>query len=597
MNQNAFMYVRGYILKNYPMYSDKILSVRNDFLPFLVDSIHKEYGLKSLNQGMADEKIDQLISDYIRDNFDDEMWNSFNNLCEYVKSILTDKYNSWIDMISDELLNFIVKDVVLSVIDADDFEYSKYMDGSYNQKFLVAFEQQSDKFYDTCCNHIKRVLIDNDVDRNYSDSTYNYLLHLMMLEMLKVDDIKNFKSGIHDNLIISKYMKTLKKAKNDVRRYVRDVIYEKEFLLGTSVDDVFKYIEYAIFTTGKFNIEDLLNGELDNYIVDYVNSKKKSIDINDIKIYIFRIIQSSNGFDLSNQELLQIADNILNILYSNNCSLRDIQIGRHDSDIKKILDRIMMKRFSIENDNSPKKVKHKTKKKKMPFSLKNLIITAVCVSVLVPGAYFVKDVVDSARYIAADYSLSKFDDYPYTWIYSPDNDMVFPTAVNALDFYNKVKESGIDDNDVYCYLGFHTAYSYASVGQDILYVMDEILDNAQSSCMNNEEYSDVYGKIKNYSCFLEFAMDRLYDMGYESIRDDKYVEALNAYKDAQRKSIDETPMDIISDDHYKIVEDIMDKYGKYCRKATVEFSNLLPEIEEEKTVEKSSLSVQSGRKI
>lgn len=600
MNGNAFIYIRNYLEKNYPMFSNRIMSVHNTFLPSLVDSIHAEYGLKALNQGAADEKIDKLFNQYIRDNFEDNKWNSFNELCNYIKSISVDKYYTWTDLININLLNGLVKDVALSIIDMEDDDYSKYMDGSYNQMILTNFEKHSDKFYDSCSNYIKEVLYDIDFEKGYNDSTYNYLINLVIMDMLKENNIRKINSGVLDNTIISKYMKVLKQAKLDVRKYIKELIYEREFCFTADLDNVEEFIKYEIFTIGKLNIEDLLSEKLDYYVIDYIkkNTSKKEIDVIDVKNYLYRII-CNNSFGLSNQEISEMSDSIFNILYNNNCSLKDIMIGRHDKDINNILNRFMMKRNSVVTENAPKMVKHEKKKKKISPLIKTLVIISIVVyltgsALFIPSSPFNYNVFDN---LITSEELEEFEDFPYSgFIYTSYNDMAVPTAINSLDYYNKVKDLGIGNDEIYCYLGFYNAYSHIS-GDNILFVMDEIFDQAQIEAANNKEYSDIYINIKNYSCFLEFAMDRLEDMGCKKIKNERYVEALNAYKKAQRYSADEVPMDIIDDKNYECVKEIMNLYRQYSIKFRNKFENILSDVDDKNEVDVSTAFIQSGRKI
>ena len=106
---------------------------------------------------------------------------------------------------------------------------------------------------------------------------------------------------------------------------------------------------------------------------------------------------------------------------------------------------------------------------------------------------------------------------------------------------------------------------------------ENLLDNnnSKSDYNANEEYTDLMNVIRKNGCYLDFIYDRLYDMGFSEIRENKYVDLLNAYMKAKNENQYRDPVQSLNGGQQRLLNKILDKYEELSEQYLLEFGVLL----------------------
>lgn len=583
MDYKITRYVIEYVKKNYAEYAGLLFKgtmlSKGTLLSSVMNDVADTYSVNEIIDGKADYfiemKINAILASDLRESYDD-----YNELYSHINSLLLMKYKDvWFkNNANKDVFRQLVRDSIVDVCKLSDYDYKLYLKPSKADLIIDDFINKSDKIYDDCFKRIVGILDRCGVKAGCNLKTYDVLLENVVYEMLESYNIIDIVNGSYDKEILKQYKLCLDKLKNEVSDYVKSVIYKIDLPFGIDVNTSVRNMTNSIFNVGEYNVMDLFNGKLDNYIVAAAKRVRKLDNIINARKYILKKITNMNSIEFTEKQLEAISDEILELLRNKyQFGLDMVVAGKCDDVIAKLFDKKKMVYASIEVDDKPRRVRHKSKKKKMPIQQKFLSIVGVIaiLSVITPITY--NAVEGQVQYYSAVSSMEHYIDYSYPGIYSPDNNNVIPTAIKALDFYNNVKASGYD-NGMFCYLGFYSAYD--SVRQDKLYVMDEIYRRAVIEACYDDEYIDIREEIRNDSCFLDFVARRLYEMGFVEIKQDKYVDAINAYKKAENNPDVEIPMnsDMISKEHKDVIEEIMKLYREYSKKYVLLFDKVLPEM-------------------
>lgn len=432
-------------------------------------------------------------------------------------------------------------------------------------------------------NYVKNAIYGN-YSVAYSEDTLNYLVDVIVNKLMKsytYDDLMRGKVEKEIGLI---YEGAFSELCNKMREYVKSYLINSIMpLMDVREGEIAEKMVKAIMTGSKYNATDLFLGKYDTLIensaMHYEQEAKKNRP--NSATYIFKIILNEDE-TLEDYVIQAYAAKIEQILRNRGLHASDIVSGKYDNEIVVLYRRIVMRNNSVKTDeaprkgNNPNKMKHTPNKRKWWFGQRFLIIVALLASLGIGsfGYAVVDGIVDGVKGHNAGQAVNNFDGYSYTLIHTKYTDAYKPTAQNVLDFYSKVCEFG--DSNYDC-LGFYRAYS--NVADNRLAIMDNMLSLVKNNARQNDKYSGLYNLIGNSSCYVEFACDRLVDMGCEEIQNEKYAEAVAAYKDAKIDANgDEIPFNLLSKKDQRLIEKIMEMYREYSEQWQIELGVLLQNV-------------------
>lgn len=611
--EKVYNYLDNYIQGKFPMYH-KFIS-KEEFNSFIdsitLDPIMREYGLFALLEGQINKTVDKLVEDYAQLKLTN-VWANFGNLSNYIKNVITQTYGNDMLVINDKTLDDIVKKIADGFI-RDNGDYSYYMNGAYDRIFLTSFDAHCDKIKKDCSDLIKDIIEKSQLKVMYGKSTYDDIVEKVMNDILNDYDIDEIIFGKYDVEVLEKFKFYCDELRRKVSSYIKKTVNDIDFLSGIPVDIVVSDITKKV-ETGELNVNQLFNGGYDQFIESYSNEKRvarpsKNNDrmqerINPVE-YIRNYIIENLDVDrsISNEDFDKCSIYIYRCMSiptknrDRGLTPEEIVSPMYASEIVRYYNRYMMKKNSTERGNVPKRIKPKKRKRFFQKSVSALLLTATLLGVFGTGAVLldkgVEKYKESVHAIAVEIktpvALDEFDDYGYTYIFSKVNDAVKPTALNILKFHSKVQAGEYNDLN-YDYLGFYRAYE--NVREDRLYIMDAMLNIVKDEVSKNESGSEFQKNVSSASCYLEFAMDRLEDMGCKEINNQKYHNVLFEYLKIKNEHPNDEVLQYMNDIDRKYVKNIMEKYQEYSEKMLKEFGEI---IQEEKDGAKVSLL--SGRRI
>lgn len=609
MSFEVFEYLKKYICSKYPMYYVKnneklfvsfIHKIAKDFLftERLANICDEEQISVSdaLNDGKLDKTIDSLVDQYAQIEMT-YVWANFGTLFNYVKDVVIRKASAAGEL-GLKTIDSICKDIAVSLIQNNELDYSYYMNRAYDDILINHFDSRCEEICEKCYLYVKDIIKKSGINVGVDEKNYLYLIENVTINMLRERDADDILNRVCDEEVLKKFKAKLSGLRKSVKKHITTVLNQIIPLVGIPVDDVVRKITQMAMDTGEIDAQGLLNGKYDDFIENYANKRRLENDPSNAIRYIYNRIKPMNVGVIPKETLMEIAAKICFILHDkHHFAYKDIEQGKHDSIISDVFISERIRYNSIKQKNIDRKIRHNTKKRKLSKTRLALLTLALGVSLSVVAAVgygtvnLVQDVSEAIQSIGDQRKINevnRIDDFDYSYIYIKTNDNVKPTALNALEFYSKLVEIGYDGMG-YDYLGFYRAYD--NVREDKLYIMDYMLSYVEMEAQKNPKYSDFLWNFKGDTCFLDFACDRLYEMGFTEIRDDKYEAALNAYEYAKRNYSNEKPMDKVSDENKKIIQEIMNKYAEYSRRQEAALGQKLmdePDV---------SISLISGRKI
>ena len=572
MDLKIFNYIKQYIEKRYPQYINILM--KGKLLSSVLKEVSDKFSLEAILNHEADKLIDIHVQEILVDQLGDAYFD-YDVLHDNVwKSMLSKEKKSWYaESVQADILDSFIRESIIEICGNDSVNYKQYISDDKIQMISNKTRKKCDRVYDECFNYVANILNRNKVKEGCNLNTYDYLLENTVSLLVKKYNILGIINGDYDEEILLAYNFALEEMKNEVSQYVEDVLNSMDLPMGMNHNLIKSQIIHSIFEVGNMSVADLFDGRVDNYIMSYANRMKNLDAILAAKKYVLEKINNMNSIEISSDELNKMAEEICWVLRDEYKFFpASVCAGKCDDLIAKLFQRKMMVYSSVEVDNKPRRIKRKARKKQMPLQLKTLFIIGILMMSLFGGKMIYTGISDKIQYDQAVLLMEDYSDYKYPPIYSKDNNNVVPTAISALDFYNKVKDSGYD-NGVFCYLGFYFAYD--SVKQDKLYVMDEIYRRAILEACYNDKYAGIKDEIKEDRCYLDFVVRRLYEMGYVGIKQDKYMEVIYVYKQAKRFP-DKKPMDLMTMEQREVIEEIMETYREYCKKYVMQFHELLP---------------------
>lgn len=413
---------------------------------------------------------------------------------------------------------------------------------------------------------------------NYSEKTLDMIVEDICSMLIHRYNYNKLNDGIYDEEIMSCYNVSLSGLCERIRQYVNDYVCDKVKPL-TDVDNVFVEDEVIrlLLTTNEINSFDLLLGRCDKKIYEIAvknreeNKTKRLAEKPDTLEYIeSRILYPTLNIELLKQIIQKIDIN----LRDSGLNPKEIVSGKYDSDIRTLYNEyytesleFSIRNNSVQRDNVPNKIKKDGKKINVPQAVSVVLTAGVLLGLLSHGAYTVgKDI----RANVAKKNLTSIDTYSYPAITSIYDGTLKLTADNIIKTYDDYSKF---DNLNFSYLAFYEAFNSAT--QDEIYVMDNMLYEIKDNLAGNSLYSDLMNELRTDSCFLDFMYDRLEDMGYTEIRDNKYYELLSAYLKAKNDHPHGNPINYLTDSQVRLLNKVKDKYEEFSEQYLVELGVLL----------------------
>lgn len=590
MRVEVFEYLRDYIQYKFPMYYKE--SNQTEFMAF-IDMIESDPEFKkkldeltkgdnvenTLKSGKLDKSIDLLVDRYAQIKYTD-IWSSFDALYNYIRNQIREKADG-VDRVSDAIVNGIARDIALRLVQNNDMEVSYYMNGSYNDIFVSNFDAYCERICEECYKKVKDVVSKSEINVSCDKNSYNHLLELTTASIIHDFNNIDIVNGVHDEDIKKRFKFYLKRLMISIRQHVTNVINNMDLLPGVPVEEVINEVTKMVMVTGEVSAQKLLDGKLDGFIESCATKKRMLLDPEEVIKHIYKQILIEDNLCREDDELLDIATKICSVLHDEmGYSYPNIMAGKYDGVIRYLFNLMESKDLSLEGNGESNEIEYKPKKKRVSKSQILLALVAVLVT-LGAGSLVYKvgvEIVDSVSEgyswlinIDARNAVDKFDGFEYSSIYTTVAPDYKSTTDNVLTFYLKVEEAGYDE--VYGHIGFYRAYN--SVKDDRLWIMDDMLDRVQKQAANDERYGNLDDDIRYNTCYLDYAYDRLEQMGCEEIKDKKYQDAVSAYEYAMWGHSDGEPMKKLSEKDQKLVREIMEMYQKYSKKYEADLGNML----------------------
>ena len=160
----------------------------------------------------------------------------------------------------------------LNVIGATDRDYGKYIDGKYDEKFVLEMERFVSLAYDECALQVSASLRKSDV--KYSNN--RVLIHRTVDKLLQKYPRDEIRFGMSDSVIYNVYKESVEQLIKEVKNYVRKFLDNKMVVLGVQYDKVTEYVLKKVIVDGDIDPDDLptegANLDLD-YQILYVQDR------------------------------------------------------------------------------------------------------------------------------------------------------------------------------------------------------------------------------------------------------------------------------------------------------------------------------------
>jgi len=550
MNWSVYKYVQNYFKNNFPEWYLMNSDQRKGCSKFVNELLETGAKISDIKNGLYDNELSLKLDEYINNYFTLNERRDCLRLYEYIYEVSNDTDNvNFKVKYNNNIIDHIIKMVMVELF--SQYHLSRLGTSDFEQivisKYKEKYEEKMVEVYNKIKSYMERNLEFNVIIKNNIDM--NNLINYVTSQIL---------------------------SKNDYE-FVLSVINMKS-------DD----------SKNRSDIEDIINKYKNEYIV--LNSKESSIEKSssqeekvetykfvDVSSYISKVILEY--YDGVNDQLLNsctrvVESRLINRGYTDNQivspNMKNIVVNFIDDFFVNREARIEASKNSVKYNNVPSKIKTKRNKRFMNTSIVTMLLFASLIGLAGNGIY---QMTTEFRDFKAKQNIAMIDDHYYANINTIFADSFEPTSDNIINTFD---EYGKFDNDNFQYLGFYQAYR--SVKQDRLYIMDNMLAEIRKDVRNNSSYKKIYGSIMHNGCYLDFMYDRLYEMGFEEIKDDKYQNLLDDYVELKNKHPYENVVKYLSPSQERLLEKIRDKYVELSEEQLVQLGQLLGSDEYENSV-------------
>lgn len=421
--------------------------------------------------------------------------------------------------------------------------------------------------------------ISNNFFVNYNDKTLDYIVGRISLKVGPVVSYQSLMNGNEniDKQISIQYEIILRDTVNKIYKYAKDYVMRNVYpMLDIDEVEVSNDLVVKIMNDNKYNVVDLFTRKYDKMIeqMAYENRKKNEQNKPNAYRYIKLFIIGLDDY-LEFDELNNLAFAIEETLRDDRYNTKDIVEHKCDREIESMYNRYMMKKNSVYEEEKPKKIKRNPKNKKIQKGIATLLVLATLTGVTggvlhVAGKNLYRGIKDTKADMTYNHISTVMSNNRYEYLFTKYNDGFEINMDYAVEDYNNYSKFG----EVYGYLGIYEMYKH--VRTDSLAIMDSFMNDLWHKIYDKEYVTDM--KISS-TTFIEFAYDRLLEMGCEEVKKDKYVDAVNEYEHYRCFNNDssKTTMDCILENDKKTAKtiyELMDLYHQYSAKYYKDLSEI-----------------------
>lgn len=597
-------YISAYIKEKFPMYHRSMTELEFGRLvnQIQLDSTIKGITFELVKNGELDSIIDNHVNVYAQNNLRD-IWENFDKLRAHIINVISDN-SKFKD--SKEFINEISMKIALNV--SDEIGFNKIFTNKYNIEIFNHYLSLRNSFRVKLVNYIGNVLDSLEEKIGYDKSS-----KVVIFNMISDKLIENYgEDYIYDvNYIKELFVKISDNITRRIASRVRYVLNNIDVLYEVSEREVVSQIEMMATVHGEINAIKIINGEMDNFIMDVIKIKQKERPKYDNQIvfdYVYNVLLNESHEEIINSALYDFTLQVVDKLKSNEYGFDNVDIMEHRCDgiirnmylerycpTQEII-REKMKRQSVKSQKGKLKkpvdlLKKAMLKKRVQKELSCLLIVATLGSVggLTTGKIFnnknERDTMNLAKSLdnTIRYTISYSDDFM--------EEISYKHAVEGVtNYYNQLKKYGNEYGNLCFYNAFSDGLSIKE--------MDRLMSNVRSTIDNDVNYFELSNVLKREDCFLDFIYDSLIMMGCEEINEDKYIDSLIAYKQSFYGNLYGIASDyhIYSNDK-KNIDEMIELYNEYCKKNLVKLGNELQENNGYNNSDSSSLDNGSGRRV
>ena len=412
---------------------------------------------------------------------------------------------------------------------------------------------------------------------NYSIDTLDMITEGICDMLIHRYNYNKLNSGEFDEEITASYNVVLSGICDEIRNYVSSYVSNNVVPL-TDINNVEVEDEVVklLMNSDSINSLDLLIGRCDNIINDIAiknrekNKNKRLSEMPNTVEYIKNVVEIYT----EDKELVnKIATKVDMDLRDEGFNPNDIISGKYDMKIRKMFNdyyhksRHLFIENSVEQEDVPSKIEVVVGKKNINKIIAELLVASALLGIISYGGY---NVGKNIRKDKAMDNLKKFDSHSYNGVHSIYLDSFEYTAENIANTFDNYRNF---NNDIFSYLGFYRAFNGS--GDQKLYVMDNMMEQIRNNIYMKEEHSDLMNVLRSNGCYLDFIYDRLYDMGYTEIRDNKYYELLSSYMRVKKEHKYKDPVEYLSSSQQRLLNNVLRKYEELSEQYLLEFGVLL----------------------
>lgn len=615
MNNDINEYVRKIFQQNFIEYyvifgKNGLLYAQRNYIQLVLNPIERD-----LKTGKKDIDIKARLEEYLKTQFTEEQRKEFNDLKQYVMNILNESKVNLVRLrFNSDIYDHIVGQIVAEIR----LQNSK-SGVVLNDLIIRNYNRICLEYYDLICEKVIQTM-------------YEKYVKIRLINEYDIDD-ENFINDIQTVYI--KYTKGLLKNKDSLKDEFKkdiDILYDKyknlkknigvsEEKLTKDMQAIYKYIKAPM--KKEFGIEDenliksvvnlmfvrekreflskvrtiissrtLISRKVSDYINEYISknstmvSEENKVEVKDKKSVLSQNIASvlppsvqmpriRNQVSTIGYIMKYIKENVIDVVDDKTLlvAARDIDKYFREKEkfsTKKILSsecrdliiynyhRWVFKHQSVECPGVVNDLPKQGNKRKSSTA----IIAMVLAAVMAFGAgKITKNVKDSKAMDMVEGM--------YGFNYSSGS--VMDNKVNDLvNDYNELMYMYDDEN--YATLVFYEAYRDNLSDRD----MDILFHRVVNGMLESGRYRYLTDDYSECVCYLDFIYDRLYDMGFTSIKEDKYQNALRAYKMFNYPNLYGVAGSF-SEENRAIIDEVKDKYVEYCEKYKLELGYKLIE--------------------
>lgn len=534
MNLDIYRYAKKYFQMNFLEWYLMSNMQRNGFSSCINQLSYNSDKIRDMENGLYDDELFQLLNEYVNRFFTDGERKDCYMLYEYICNISN---NLSCLNFSNSIKKYINKLVMTNLF--PQYNLSKLGDDNFEQIIVKEIKKIYDELYNSVFEKVKLYLNKN----------------------IEIYEILNNKFNMDDMLeyIVSKMF----------------INYDYHFIMNVKnmrIDDFIKNdnIESVIF---KYKNEYMLSFEKNNSINKDSNGELL-YDVNYVYEYVKNIVlihypDSDEG--LLNTCTTVVYNNLIKNGYNANeivgTNMRKVIISYvNEFFVRRELSFNMMEN-SVKKDNVFSKIKANRNTINISSTIVGLALVATLVGVV--GYDYYQDYVDNRNENIIE-NVSVMDNYRYSNISNIHMDVFKRTSNNLINTFDEYCK--FDDKNFH-YLGFYQ--TYREIDQNSLYVMDKMLVQIEKDTKNDIEHRNLYNVIRYNACYLDFMYDRLYEMGFEEVKDKKYQDLLSIYIKLRYAHPYDDLYEYLLPAQRKLLDKVKDKYDKLSCGYLVQLGELL----------------------